>query len=278
MSEVSNEIKERDNFLEFAQLGANIYKAFNSGYSKILRDRVGVPKRLFQKENRISIPMNREPKPAIKLDTMTKERFETAFDTSLEDVRIHTGEYATELTRRADAEAVTVGSDIFFSQGNFSLDSEEGLILLAHELQHVVQYKNGKRMEYREDLESMESEAERVESLMKGNNLHGFTGGVLNQSETPTIDREASNSTNQMATNDIASSGTIDDFTNSNTETIYRLRIGTKVLEVTKKERDLIIKRAAEKLGEKFESELMGQSDNMVDRSLLSFMEFVETY
>ena len=81
-----------------------------------------------------------------------------------------------------------------------------------------------------------------------------------------------------MATNDIASSGTIDDFTNSNTETIYRLRIGTKVLEVTKKERDLIIKRAAEKLGEKFESELMGQSDNMVDRSLLSFMEFVETY
>ena len=176
MSEVSNEIKERDNFLEFAQLGANIYKAFNSGYSKILRDRVGVPKRLFQKENRISIPMNREPKPAIKLDTMTKERFETAFDTSLEDVRIHTGEYATELTRRADAEAVTVGSDIFFSQGNFSLDSEEGLILLAHELQHVVQYKNGKRMEYREDLESMESEAERVESLMKGNNLHGFTG------------------------------------------------------------------------------------------------------
>ena len=60
-----------------------------------------------------------------------------------------------------------------------------------------------------------------------------------------------------MASRAIAEDGNIDDFSNSNIETIYRLKIGSKVYEVQGKERDLIISRAAEKLDDKLRNEFI---------------------
>ncbi len=54
-------------------------------------------------------------------------------------VRIHTDGDAAALAKRIRARAFTVGSDIFFAEGEYAPTTEQGRKLLAHELTHVVQ-------------------------------------------------------------------------------------------------------------------------------------------
>jgi len=103
---------------------------------------------------------------SIRLDASTKDQFEYLFNADLSNVRIHTGNYAQKLTGSVNAFAVTIGSDIYFAQGYYAPDTEEGMKLLAHELQHVVQNMRGDRHVYREDISSAEHEAEKIEDIM----------------------------------------------------------------------------------------------------------------
>ncbi|TMC55582.1 MAG: DUF4157 domain-containing protein [Chloroflexi bacterium] len=64
---------------------------------------------------------------------------ETHFGADLSGVRVHADGEAQTLNRELDAQAFTVGSDIFFDEGKFSPSSSEGQGLLAHELTHVGQ-------------------------------------------------------------------------------------------------------------------------------------------
>jgi len=104
---------------------------------------------------------------SIQLDTSTKDQFEYLFNTDFSHVRIHTGRYAEELTRKSNAFAVTIGNDIYFAQGYYAPDTEEGMKLLAHELQHVVQNMRKDRLVYKEDISSAEYEAGKIEDMMK---------------------------------------------------------------------------------------------------------------
>lgn len=60
------------------------------------------------------------------------------------DVRIHTGPDADQNARAVNALAYTVGKDVVFKQGKYNPETEEGSKLLAHELTHVVQQRNGR--------------------------------------------------------------------------------------------------------------------------------------
>jgi hypothetical protein len=62
-----------------------------------------------------------------------------AYGQPLGDVRVHHDEHAAALSRAVSARAFTVGSDIFFGDGEYQPDSAGGRELLAHELAHVVQ-------------------------------------------------------------------------------------------------------------------------------------------
>src|SRR5690625_4723212 len=55
------------------------------------------------------------------------------------DVTIHTGGEATELNQGLGARAFTVGSDIYFNEGQYNPESAPGKRLLAHELTHTIQ-------------------------------------------------------------------------------------------------------------------------------------------
>ena len=57
----------------------------------------------------------------------------------LAEVRIHTDAVAATAARALEAEAFTVGEDIFFASGAFSPDTPAGRKLLLHELTHVAQ-------------------------------------------------------------------------------------------------------------------------------------------
>ena len=102
--------------------------------------------------------------------------WEIIFEHSLQDVLIHTGETANRITAANGARAVTIGNEIYFSDGEYAPDTEAGKVLLAHELAHVVQAQDGKPMRYHEDIEKLEHEAERFEYGIDGIGIHSIRG------------------------------------------------------------------------------------------------------
>jgi hypothetical protein len=78
------------------------------------------------------------------LDPATLGRMEAAFGTDLSDVRIHTGGDADGLAQDLNATAFTTGDHIFFGAGAYQPGTRTGDELLAHEMAHVVQQREGR--------------------------------------------------------------------------------------------------------------------------------------
>jgi hypothetical protein len=80
------------------------------------------------------------------LDHSIRAKYEKRFGVDLGHVRVVTGEFAEEFNRKREAYAVTVGSTGMILMGNSpdkSMASSSGQALLAHELTHVAQAKQG---------------------------------------------------------------------------------------------------------------------------------------
>jgi len=69
----------------------------------------------------------------------TKTFMESRFGADFSGVRVHTGSYAAELSDQLQAQAFTVGNDIYFNSGKYAPESSGGQHLLAHELTHTLQ-------------------------------------------------------------------------------------------------------------------------------------------
>ena len=86
---------------------------------------------------------NAEPVTAKPLPTSQRSFFESAFGQDFSQVRVHTDTSAQNLADAMDAKAVTQGEDISFARGRFAPESGAGRALLAHELAHVTQQRQG---------------------------------------------------------------------------------------------------------------------------------------
>ncbi|WP_221392546.1 DUF4157 domain-containing protein [Dyadobacter sp. NIV53] len=73
------------------------------------------------------------------IDQSTRNFMETRFGNNFSAVRIHTDSKAVQLSQELNAQAFTVGNDVFFNQGKYNAESDSGKQLLAHELVHTVQ-------------------------------------------------------------------------------------------------------------------------------------------
>lgn len=73
------------------------------------------------------------------LSATTKSFMESRFGTDFSAVRIHSGNEAKALSDELNAQAFTVGSDIYFNSRKYAPQSFEGKYLLAHELTHTLQ-------------------------------------------------------------------------------------------------------------------------------------------
>lgn len=73
------------------------------------------------------------------LDPATRAYMEPRLGADLGGVRIHTDNGAATAARAVQANAYTVGGDIFFAAGRYRPHTWEGRWLLAHELSHAVQ-------------------------------------------------------------------------------------------------------------------------------------------
>ena len=60
------------------------------------------------------------------------------------DVRVHTNSAVAQANQSLNARAFTVGTDIYFRPGEYNPASQDGKMLIAHELSHVVQQSTGR--------------------------------------------------------------------------------------------------------------------------------------
>jgi hypothetical protein len=76
----------------------------------------------------------------MSLPREVQAKLESALGTSFSDVRVHVGSEAASI----GAIAFTWGSDIHFAPGQYNPHTQQGQMLLAHELVHVVQQRAGR--------------------------------------------------------------------------------------------------------------------------------------
>ena len=84
------------------------------------------------------------------LDGYTRSFMESRFSRDFSQVRIHADQSAVVSAGALHAQAYTIGRDIVFNRGMYSPHSAQGRHLLAHELAHVIQQRDGDELIQRE--------------------------------------------------------------------------------------------------------------------------------
>jgi outer membrane protein OmpA-like peptidoglycan-associated protein len=73
------------------------------------------------------------------LEPEVRTEMEQGFGANFGGVKIHTGNTAVQLNNNLKSRAFTTGNDIFFNEGQFQPQTQNGKHLLAHELTHTIQ-------------------------------------------------------------------------------------------------------------------------------------------
>jgi Domain of unknown function (DUF4157) len=73
------------------------------------------------------------------LDRSIQSFMQSRLGADFSHVRIHTDGKAAKLSRLLNAQAFTIGNDIYFNEGRYQPESQTGKHLLAHELTHTIQ-------------------------------------------------------------------------------------------------------------------------------------------
>ena len=98
--------------------------------------------------------------------------FEPRFGADFSQVRLHTNSAAAEAARAIQAKAFTAGQDVAFAAGEYVPDSAVGRKLLAHELTHTLQQKDGASLQSAELISQRDDPAEREAQSMADNFVH----------------------------------------------------------------------------------------------------------
>ena len=98
------------------------------------------------------------------METVMLQSHNLKHGTNIDKAIVHVGPYADELARSAHSAALTIGAHIFFRNGAYKPETEEGRKTKAHELAHVAQYEEG-RTGHNADRETLEREADLAEGM-----------------------------------------------------------------------------------------------------------------
>lgn len=85
------------------------------------------------------------------MNDTTRGFMENRFGNDFSQVRIHTDSNATQLSKSLNAQAFTVGNDIYFNEGKYNPSTQSGKHLLAHELTHTIQQSGVRRKIQKKD-------------------------------------------------------------------------------------------------------------------------------
>jgi len=135
--------------------------------------------------------------PGQPLDRETRALMELRFGHDFGDVRVHTDARAAESARAVNAFAYTVGREVVFGEEQYAPRSSDGRGLLAHELTHVVQQRDGVRETggvgqpgdvHEEEAKAAAVRVQRGESVLP---FHKFSVGRLDQRQALPFDSAA---------------------------------------------------------------------------------------
>jgi hypothetical protein len=116
---------------------------------------------IFQNEENY-IYRNIENDRHFPIETIMLQSHNLKHETDLDKAIIHIGMIADEYVRSFHALAITLGNDIFFRNGVYKPETEEGRKIITHELTHVSQNKK-KKITPNQDNKILEKEAEASE-------------------------------------------------------------------------------------------------------------------
>lgn len=85
----------------------------------------------------------RDASVGIELPTELSEKFAREFGVDVSRVRIHNDAAAARAAATLNAQAFTIGNDIYFAHGQYDPTSDRGVHLIAHEMAHVADNQRG---------------------------------------------------------------------------------------------------------------------------------------
>jgi len=116
------------------------------------------------------VPVRRE---GAAVESGLRGRLEHAFGISLAYVRVHDDAEASALTASVGARAVTIGRDVLMSPAERARPALEREVLLAHEVAHAVQQRDGQAAQPEPASLSAERDADRSAALVAAQLLLG---------------------------------------------------------------------------------------------------------
>ena len=103
----------------------------------------GVPDKAPEVSDELHARLNQTRGSGQPLPKETRTFMESRLGLDFSAVRVHTDSHAVQMARELNAEAFTVGRNIYFGIGRYNPGASSGKKLLAHELTHVVQQGMG---------------------------------------------------------------------------------------------------------------------------------------
>lgn len=109
--------------------------------------------------------INRQRGSGQPLDSAVQQQMSASTGHDFSGVKVHTDPEADALSQQLGAKAFTTGQDVFFREGTYQPHTAGGQELLAHELTHVVQQRQGQvgggsRMRVNEPGDAFERQAD----------------------------------------------------------------------------------------------------------------------
>lgn len=121
------------------QIKAEKKSSDSKSTTKVSRRAVNNSASLPQVQPQLESDIQRSQGNGSTLPQSVQNSMESGFNHDFSGVKIHHDPESDRLSRSLDAEAFTVGQDVYFRRGNYNPQSRSGKELLAHELSHVVQ-------------------------------------------------------------------------------------------------------------------------------------------
>ena len=127
----------------------------------------GLEETILQRYSRMGVAILADDRPQ-KLDPTLRREMESITGGDLSNVRLHTGERASNMADAMGARAFAAGhDDVFFARDAFAPQTPQGKALLAHELAHVAEGHIGlKRAPDKAEREELEARANAAETMV----------------------------------------------------------------------------------------------------------------
>ncbi|MDL2144857.1 DUF4157 domain-containing protein [Flavobacterium tructae] len=134
----------------------------------------------------------------------TQNQMESGFGANFSKVRIHNDSNAVQMNKELGSQAFANGNDVYFNEGKYNPDSQDGKHLLAHELTHTIQQGNKPNIQKQDTPSNLDSLNEMLDSFNVPEDEVILMCAQLNDTEKATVLGNSSYKTRMAAALDVA--------------------------------------------------------------------------